>query len=92
MIGDSPTVDFFSLVLAVSALFWLCVLVLYLTMRIRIAMRRWSLDRRIEALLARYEPPEVSAARRLPYGARVREDRAESPGDVTLQLDLTSEK
>jgi Na+/H+ antiporter NhaD/arsenite permease-like protein len=91
MIGDSTAVDFFSYVLAVSALSWLSVLILYLTMRIFIAMRRRSLDRRIEALLARYEPMQVSAARRLPHEMRFHEDRPESPGDVILELDLTSE-
>jgi hypothetical protein len=86
-------VDFFSYVLLGAAIFWLGVLVLHLAMSIYISMRRRGLDRRMRTLLARYELPEASSVRRPRYGASVRKPSAEEPpGDVTLELDLTSDK
>ena len=81
------------LLLAVGAFLWLLVLLIYLAMRAYIALRKAIFDRRVDALLRRYEEVHHGSERILPSTqirvTRTKAIEKEPPGEVILELDLT---
>ena len=81
---------------AAAALFFLILLVV-LAMRIYLAVRKAILDRRIEALLRRYEGARRYDSEYISYSTRTQVTQTEAigekepPGEIVLELDLTKQ-